>query len=293
MPLALTSTERCAPARRIGSLPGGRRCGERQKNARRFLGTPTGPYKAEQYCQPRARRRIAARRMASLTSARLSSERPRSAKSPNGQAGDLGHVYKAHEPGRPARCGFGGPPAEIIAEVVAGVARDDDRQASCPDCHEEPLRWRAQRHRWRGSGTNGAEGGNITPHIGKRARNRVACPRFDAHVIAARRHSEHDQHVGPFACEQYRQFAINGIVAHPKYMCDATDIGEGGMAPSCHSSASTPVGCEGCAGKRAEPRDQDAEAHGQIVSVICRAPRRSPRLLRPRTCVLPPRQPRA
>jgi len=74
MPLALTSTEGCALARRIGR-PWARRCGERQKNAPRFLGAPTGPYKAEQYCQPSVRAAgIAARRMASLTSARSSSE---------------------------------------------------------------------------------------------------------------------------------------------------------------------------------------------------------------------------
>ena len=75
MPLALTSTERMRPCTTHWVAPLGRRYGERQKNARRFLGTPTGPHKAEQYCQPSVRAAgIAARRMASLTSARLSSE---------------------------------------------------------------------------------------------------------------------------------------------------------------------------------------------------------------------------
>ena len=105
-------------------------------------------------------------------------------------------------------------------------------------------------------------------HVGNHACDCIARSHFDPNLLRAHRKPEHDQRVGSFAFEQRRQFPIHCLVAHRENVSDATDIGEGRMAPARQLDDQRPGRIIRCAGERPEAGDEDRRSHwSQIIRV--------------------------
>ena len=177
------------------------------------------------------------------------------------------------------------------------------------------LRGAAQRQRRSSPRKNGGSERDTPAHVGNHACDCIARAHFDPNLLRAHRKPEHDQRVGSFAFEQRRQFPIHCLVAHGENVSDATDIGEGRMAPARQLEDQRPGRIIRCAGERPEAGDEDFRSHwSQIIRVgggkgnreaiagaaiatvrpraRCPTPPRSRRPLLPATCAPRRRQPR-
>src|SRR5436190_7684291 len=175
------------------------------------------------------------------------------------------HVWNMDEQSYPRRAvaaGLGGAPAEIVAEVLAGITRDGHGQPGASCGHEQALSGRAQGQRRRSANRDCAGEGEVPFHIRHSSRERIARARLDAHVLRARGKPEHDQCFRSFAFEQRRHIPVDGLVAHSEYVDEAAHIGKA-RVPSAGKLLRQWLGrIKGRAGKWTKTCDEESDSHG-------------------------------
>ncbi len=165
-----------------------------------------------------------------------------------------------HEGGQPwafgARDRLGGVPAEVIAEITPGVARQIGRHAGAARRGEQLRRRHRQALCRRSAGPDGvaAERG---AGLVRQQRQRVARARLDADTRLARGDAEHQERVGAVACDQLRQVAVDGGVAGGEDVADQPNIGKCRPAKPREMPRQRRGWIDWCAGEGTEAGDEE------------------------------------
>ena len=165
---------------------------------------------------------------------------------------------------------FDGAPAQIIAEVTAGVARGPGVDAGAIGGAEQPGGVRTE-HRGVGAADDRSLARVVAIGIGETGRDGVACARFDPDISGAIGEAETQQGLRAMLGDEFGQFPVDGGVGDMEDVADQFDVGEGRAAELRQPLHQRHRRVERRAGKGAEAGDQDAQFLAHVTSAYQRS----------------------
>ncbi len=160
--------------------------------------------------------------------------------------------------------GLARAPAQVIAEITAGIARQRDRHARRARSGKQAARRHRQRERRRAGGGDAARLWRDAGCVGDE-RESVAGARLDADIRRPCRQPEHQHGVGFVFAQKRRQLTIHRRIAGRKDMRNDSDAGERRPAQLRQPCDQRPGWIEWRAGKRPEAGDEDGGHYASFV----------------------------
>ena len=152
-----------------------------------------------------------------------------------GLALDRRHMNELHQRPGAARL-FQGPPVKVVAQIVAGIARQPRLR---PRGAGKAREWRIAGECRRSAKFYDAVARPVPAGIGKQQRDGVARARLDAKVSPSAGDAEHQHDIG-FLCEQFWQIAIDRRVSGREYMRRTFDTSQSRPPPARQRTSPAP-----------------------------------------------------
>ena len=161
-------------------------------------------------------------------------------------------------------------PAQIIAEIAAGIARGPRVNAGAIGRAQQFCNVRAKHHGVGAAGDRALVQARMVG-IGPQRGDGIAGAGLDPHIGRTGSKTEHQQRMRPPRRQQIGQFTIDGGVRYRKDVARQFDVAERGAAQPHQPSHQRLRRVKGRSGKRAEAGDEDTEFLAHLISASRRS----------------------